>query len=212
MFLHHATPLHYLPHILQSGALYPQSVLAARGIQPRRTAARRDRMLGLADWVHLSLSADTPLLRNKLAKGYPHALLVFDRAAVLSLPHVALLPFNTKAWRSRAACQPVTDAGQMAELLRRHAETGRFPSLAVLVRYGLGFEALTQIAFSDAASQEAISALVNTLPLPVAAPLTVAPALFPALPPPPLSDALRDYFAACHAAGTLLPPPDLPFD
>lgn len=212
MTLYHAAPLHYLPHILQSGALYPQSVLAARGILPRRTAARRDRMLGLQDWVHLSLSADTPLLRDKLAKGYPHALLVFGRAAVLRLPHVALLPFNTKAWRTRAACQPVTDPAEMADLLRRRAETGRFPSLAVLVRYGLGFEALTQIAFPDAASCEAVSALVSTLALPIPAPLTLAPALFPALPPPPLSEALQDYFAACHAAGTLLPPPDLPFD
>lgn len=212
MHLYHATPLHYLPHILQSGALHPQSVLAARGISPRRTAARRDRMLGLADWIHLSLTADTPLLRDKLAKGYPHALLVFDRAAVLALPHVALLPFNTKAWRSRAACQPVTDAGEMAELLRSHTETGRFPSLEVLVRYGLGFEALTQIVFPDPASCEAISALVAPLALPVPAPLIAAPALFPALAPPSLSDALLDYFSACHAAGVLLPPPDLPFD
>lgn len=212
MSLYHAAPLHYLPHILQSGALYPQSVLAARGILPRRTAARRDRMLGLQDWVHFSLDADTPLLRDKFARGYPHALLVFDRATVLSLPHVALLPFNTKAWRSRAACQPVTDAVEMADLLRRRAETGRFPSLAVLVRYGLGFEALTQIAFPDAASYEAVSALGNALALPIPAPLTLAPALFPALPPPPLSEALLEYFAACRVAGTLLPPPELPFD
>lgn len=211
MTLYHAAPLHYLPHILQSGALYPQSVLAARGISPRRTAARRDRMLGLQDWVHLSLTSDTPLLRDKFARGYPHALLVFDRAAVLRLPHVALLPFNTKAWRSRAACQPVTDPAEMADLLHRRAETGRFPSLAVLVRYGLGLETLTQIAFPDAASHEAVSALVNMLALSIPSPLTLAPTLFPALPPP-LSDALLEYFAGCHAAGTLLPPPDLPFD
>ena len=212
MHLYHAAPLHYLPHILQSGALYPQSVLAARGILPRRTAARRDRMLGLADWVHLSLAADTPLLRDKFAKGYPHALLVFDRAAVLAQPHVALLPFNTKAWRTHAANQPVTDAGEMAELLCRHADTGRFPSLEVLVRYGLSLDLVTQIAFPDTASCEAMSALVNALALPTPVPLSIVPALFPALTPPPLSDALRDYFAACHVAGTLLPPPDLPFD
>ena len=212
MPLYHAAPLHYLPHILQSGALYPQSVLAARGILPRRSAARRDRMLGLADWVHLSLSADTPLLGDKFAKGYPHALLVFHRAAVLALPHVALLPFNTKAWRSRAANQPVTDPREMAELLHLHTETGRFPSLEVLVRYGLGFETLTQIAFPDPASQEAVSALADTLSLALPAPLTLAPALFPALVPPPLSAALRAYFAECHTAAMLLPPPPLPFD
>ncbi len=212
MFLYHTAPLHYLPRILQSGALYPQSVLAAQGILPRRTAARRDRMLGLADWVHLSLTADTPLLRDKFAKGYPHALFVFDRAAVLSLPHVALLPFNTKAWRTRAACQPVTDTGEMADLLRRHADTGRFPSLEVLVRYGLGLDLVTQIAFPDAASCEAVTALVNTLALPAPVPLTIVPALFPALPPPPLINALHEYFAACCAAQAVLPPPDLPFD
>ena len=33
--LYHVTPLHYLPHVLQSGALYAQSVLAGRGIASR---------------------------------------------------------------------------------------------------------------------------------------------------------------------------------
>ena len=69
--------------------------------------------------------------------GYPHALLAFEREAVLALPQVSLLPYNTKAWRSRAACQPVTDPSEKAALLRRHADTGRFPSMEVLVQYGL---------------------------------------------------------------------------
>lgn len=210
--LYHATPLHYLPHVLACGALYPQSVLAARGVRPRRTAARRDRMLGLTDWVHLSLVGDTPLLRDKMGKGFPHALLAFEHADVLALPHVALLPFNTKAWKSRADCRPVTDDAEKTEILRRHADTGRFPSLEVLIRYGLGLETLTQIAFPDGASRDAVAALLDALSLPPPAPLSVNPALFPALAPPPLGDALRGYFAACRAAGTLLPPPDLPFD
>ncbi len=66
-----STPLHYLPHILQSGALYAKSVLAAQGIAPRATAVRRDRMLGLADWVHLSLRPDTPLAAGQTGQRLP---------------------------------------------------------------------------------------------------------------------------------------------
>ncbi|MDQ2801029.1 MAG: hypothetical protein M3Y13_15460 [Armatimonadota bacterium] len=213
-FLYHATPLHYLPHILQSGALYAKSILAVRGIAPRPTAARRDRMLGLADWVHLSLHSDTPLLHDKLAKGYPHALLVFDRAAVLALPEVALLPYNTKAWRTRAACQPVTGAGERADLLRRHADTGRFPSLEVLVHYGLDLTHLAQIAFVTEEERLWITDLLPALTMTTPAPFVTAPNLFPRTDVylPATGRAITAYFDACRAAGTLLPPPAIPFD
>ncbi len=145
--VYHAAPLHYLLRIVQDGALYPQSVLAGRGIRPRATAARRDRRLGLADYVHLSLHPHTPLLADKLKKGYPHALLVFDRECVLALPHTAFIPYNTKAWFDKAAYAPVTDAAQKQSLLEAHAQQGRYPSLEVLVKYGLGFEGLQRIAF-----------------------------------------------------------------
>lgn len=207
-YLYHAAPLHYLPHILESGALYPQSVLAAWGIRPRRTAARRDRMLGLADWVHLSLTAETPLLRDKLRRGYPHALLAFDREAVLGLPGVALLPGNAKAWRSRAALQPVTDAEEKAALWRRHFETGRFPSLEVLVQYGLDLALLEQIAFTNDTEREKTSDLLASLNLTPPVPLSVRQL-------PSSEDdgaATWAYFADCRAAGRLLPPPDIPFD
>lgn len=214
MHVYHATPLHYLPHILQSGALYAKSILASRGIAPRSTAARRDRMLGLADWVHLSLRSDTPLLHDKLAKGYPHALLVFDRAAVLALPEVALLPYNTKAWRTRAACQPVTDALERANLLRRHADTGRFPSLEVLAHYGLDLTHLAQIAFVTDEERLWITDLLPGLAITSPAPLVTAPNLFPRVGDylPTTGSAITAYFDACRAAGTLLPPPPIPFD
>ena len=138
--LYHAAPLHYLPHILSDGALYAQSVLAARRdgppIAPRATAARRDRALGLADYVHLSLRPDTPLLADKLRRGYPHALLVFDRPSVLARPGTALVPYNAKSWHSKAAFTPVTDPADRAHLLDAHRR-GRYPSLEVLVKYGL---------------------------------------------------------------------------
>jgi hypothetical protein len=212
--LYHVTPLHYLPHVLRSGALYAQSVLAGRGIAPRPTAARRDRMLGLADWVHLSFAPDTPLLRDKLKLGYSHALLAFEREAVLAMPQVALLPYNTKAWRSRAACQPVTDAAEKAALLRRHADTGRFPSLEVLVHYGLDLASLVQVAFVTDEECAWVADLLHTLALPPPAPLVTAPQLFPSVEgyTPTTGGQITAYFAVCRASGSLLPPPAIPFD
>ena len=212
--LYHAAPLHYLPHILGSGALYAKSVLAGQGIAPRTGAARRDRMLGLADWVHLSLTPHTPLLRDKLQRGYAHGLLVFDRDTVLSLPEVALLPYNTKAWRSRAVFEPVTDPAEKAALLKRHAQTRRYPSLEVLVHYGLSLNQLILVGFAVPSEQEAVTETLTALNLPALAPLVTDPALFP-LPDaylPTTLSAIHDYFAACRNEGALLPPPAIPFD
>jgi hypothetical protein len=212
--LYHVTPLQYLPHIVHSGALYPKSVLATYGIRPRQTAVRRDRMLGLADWVHLSLRPATPLLRDKLEQGYPHALLVFDRDALLALPEVALLPYNTKAWRSRAACQPVTDPAEKREMLRRHGEAGQFPSLEVLVHYGLDLALLIQIAFASEEERLWVSELLASLNLTAPASLQALPDLFPAPDDyqPVTRAAIIAYFTACCEAGRLLPLPAIPFD
>lgn len=213
--LYHVTPLQYLPHVVRDGALYPKSVLAARpGLTPRVSAHRRDRMLGLADFVHLSLSSRTPLLADKLAKGFPHALLVFDRAGVLALPQTALLPYNTKAWHTRAAYVPVTDRVEQEDMLRRHAEEGRYPSLEVLVKYGLDFTNLTEIVFLTRTEHDLCAALLDALGLAAPAPLRTDPALFPPRNSyrPVTTDALAAYFAACAEAGALLPPPAIPFD
>lgn len=212
--LYHAAPLHYLLRIGQDGALYPKSVLAGRGIRPRATAARRDRMLGLADYLHLSLHSQTPLLADKLRRGYPHALLVFDRARVLALPGAALLPYNTKAWFDKAAYAPVTDAASRQSLLDAHARHGRYPSLEVLVKYGLGLDALKTIAFC--AEEECVQTrlTLDALSVPAPAALCVCPALFPLKGEyQPTTQALVfDYFAACRDAGDVLPPPEIAFD
>lgn len=213
--LFHVTPLHYLPHILQDGALYSQSVLAGHaGITARTTARRRDRMLGLADYVHLSLSSETPLLADKLAKGYPHALLVFDRAGILALPQTALLPYNTKAWHAKADFAPVTDRAEQAALLRRHTEEGRYPSLEVLVKYGLDLHSLTEIVFLTSAEHALCIDLLSALGISATAPLRVDAGMFPpcAAYKPVTMNALASYFAACAEAGTLLAPPAIPFD
>ena len=212
--LYHAAPLHYLPRILRDGALYAQSVLAPQGVAPRATATRRDRMLGLADYVHLSFTPQTPLLADKLRRGYPHALLVFEAGAVQALPETALLPYNPKAWRGRAAFVPITDPGERAALLRRHAETGRCPSLEVLVKYGLALTHTREIAFLTDAERGLTADLLARLALPVPAPLTTAPALFPSSGAyaPVTKAPIADYFARCAEAGAVLPPPHLPFD
>ena len=199
---------------MQSAALYPKSVLAGRGIRPRQTALRRDRMLGLADWVHLSLCSDTPLLRDKLERGYPHALLVFERDLVLTQPEVALLPYNTKAWRSRSACQPVTDEAEKRELLRRHTEFGHFPSLEVLVHYGLDFEHLRQIAFLTDDERLWVSVLLPNVALTAPAPLITSSNLFPAVSnyQPTTQSAVLAYFTDCRASGQVLTPPAILFD
>ncbi len=213
-WLYHVTPLHYLPHILLDGALYAQTVLAGRGgIAPRASARRRDRMLGLADYVHFSLRPDTPLLADKVAKGYPHALLVFGRAALLGLPGVALVPYNAKAWHTRAAFAPVTGPDAMERMLRLHTDAGRYPSLEVLVKYGLELTGLERIVFLADDERLAVEALLPSLGL--AAPsLATEPASFPGADAyrPTTAKAVTAYFADCARAGMLLPPPELPFD
>src|SRR5579883_1492189 len=114
--LYHITPLHYLPSILSARALYAKSVLAATGIAPRATAKRRDRMLALSDYVHFAFTLKTPILTDKLKKGYPHAVLIFDGYTLAQMPGHALLPYNTKAWRTRAAYTLVTEDDEKARL------------------------------------------------------------------------------------------------
>ena len=171
-------------------------------------------MLGLADWIHLSLHPDTPLLRDKLARGYPHALLVFDRPSLLSRPDVALLPYNTKAWRTRSACRPVTDPQECSALLRRHTETGRFPSLEVLIHYGLDLTPLVEVRFAAVRERQSVDGLLTALALRPPAPLVPSPSLLPPgidYRPSTLTDVFH-YFESCRQAGSLLPPPPIPFD
>ena len=210
--LYHTAPLHYLPHILESGALYAKSITAGQGIKPRRSAVRRDTMLGLTDWIHLSTRPETPLLKDKLARGYPHVLFEFDRDAILVLPEVALLPYNTKAWQTRAAYVPVTDPVEKADILRRHDENHNFPSLEVLVHYGLDFTHLQKISFAADDECQWIRDLLPAPSLQVSVPLVTDPALAALYMPTETRLLTRDYLVACGAAGRVLPPPDIAFD
>jgi hypothetical protein len=212
--LYHVTPLHYLPPILQGGALYAQSVLASRGIAPRATARRRDKTLGLSDYIHLSLRSHTPLLADKMRKGYPHVLLAFDRSWTMALPQVALLPYSTKAWQTRAAYVPVTEPCAQERLLRRHEENGRYRNLEVLVKYGMGLDGLRQIVFPDDLDRQLVVTLLDGLQIAAAAPLITDASQFPhgVAYRPTTRDAVAAHFEACLRAQALLPPPELPFD
>jgi hypothetical protein len=171
-------------------------------------------MLGLADYVHFSLHPQTPLLADKLAKGYPHVLLVFDRACVMALPQIALLPYNTKAWYTRAEFTLVTDLVGVAEMLDLHERTTRYPSLEVLVKYGLDLAGLTRIVFSTDDERAMVEELLHSLGLAASAPFVTDAEVFAcgsayrAL----TREAVAAYFDDCVRAGTLLSPPELPFD
>jgi hypothetical protein len=134
--LYHVTPLHYLPSILAHHKLISAEQGAQFGILPRQSASRRDKMLGLNRYVHFSFDLLTPLLLNKLGKGMPHCTLEFDAEKLdrNALCERSLLPFNTKAWRSRADAAPIFKRDQMSEIIHAHDQLGRYPSLEYLVR------------------------------------------------------------------------------
>jgi len=218
--LYHAIPLHYLPSLFAAGALYAQSVLASpgsapgvpRGIRPRSSATRRDRMLGLDHFVHLSPAAKSPLLADKLRRGYPHALLVFEAGPILGMPEVALLPYNTKAWRTRACFTPVTEAVERAALLRRYTEACRLPSLEILVKYGLPLTHLTAVAFIDDGERETCERAARGTAY--GSLFATAPSLFPASAgySPAGWETIAAYFDRCRLTDVNMSPPAIPFD
>lgn len=215
--LWHALPLHYAPHLLASGALMSKERLRALGlpVRPRPSAWRRDTRLGLAGFVHLSLAPKTPLLKDKRRKGYAHVLVAFDAPAVFALlpGGVALLRYNTKAWRHRDDFLPVTGEREKAALLAAW-RAGRHPSLEVLVPGALPL-AGHAVALHAASAAEAdwLRAFRAQAAFGLAAepPLLVSPERFPPGPEPDLG-AHHAYRRTCCSAGALLAPPDLPFD
>jgi len=209
---YHATPLHYLPSILADQALYAKDVLAVRGIAPRQTAARRDRMLNLGCYVHFSLRRETPLLMDKLRKGYSHAVLVFDAAALANIPGACLLSGNTKAWRSRSALQPQNcdDSDGLAALLAREAQ-GRLGSLEILIKYAVGLDNLLRVWLFSEEELALIDSLVQVLGMECPAPLVYRPIAGIAQHPESVGR-IAEYFDACAAARAVLRPPCLRFD
>ena len=211
--LYHAAPLHYLPSILNDRALYAKSVLAARGIAPRATARRRDSMLSLQDYVHLSFKPHTPLLADKLAKGYPHAMLIFEAGALARMPAHALLAHNTKAWKSRAACLPVSDTIEKARLLKRYGQFRELQSLEFLVKYGIGLENLLSLVFVSRQEADWVRSLCDSIGIELPPAVRIEECLASVGYTPATRCAIEEYFADCRRVGSVLTPPaDIPFD
>ena len=208
----HAIPLHYVPTLLATGALYSQRSASEQGIplRPRATATRRDRKLRLDGYVHLALTPATPLLIDKRRLGYPHALLVFD-PALADLPEAAYLRFNPKSWRHREDFAPVTEPSEKAALLAAW-RVGRYPSAELLVPGSLPLLPRCTGLYAASREEEVWIRLMTAISKPAAdVPLALRPDLFPPAPPLDLQ-AHYAYATACLNAERLLRPPDLPFD
>lgn len=207
---YHAAPLHYLPSILCDGALYAKDVLAARGIAPRASAHRRDRMLGLGSYIHFSLCLDTPLLRDKLSRGYPHVVLAFDAAALAALPGSALLRGNTKAWRSRADLAPV-DAGDCDAAARLLAldSKNEAPRVELLVKYAVDLEHMGEIILFSEKECTLVKGFIAASGVREAA---VVVRYGPVACKPAHMGVIDDYFALCTSLRTALKPPNLAYD
>jgi hypothetical protein len=71
----HYAPLHYILFIARSEALFSKNELRRFGYDIshfRRTSRCPDEQRGFSDYVHLTLNQFPPILRAKLAGGFPH--------------------------------------------------------------------------------------------------------------------------------------------
>ena len=207
--VYHVTPLHYLLSIIDDGALFCKDVLAERGIAPRSSAVRRDHALRLGSYVHLSLESETPLLRDKLAKGYPHAVLVFDGGSLANQEGVALLPSNTKAWRSRASFAPSMDVRLICNWLDR--THGNRPSVELIIKYAVSLSDLVSIDFTTEEERVMLERWIASVGLKNPAPFAVRGSGGVRYNPTTLQT-IRAYVDLCSIAKTVIAPPRIVFD
>jgi hypothetical protein len=171
-------------------------------------------MLALQDYVHLSFKLQTPLLCDKLNKGYPHAVLAFDAGALARLPGHALLPHNTKAWSSRQAYRPATDPIEKARLLKRHLLFRELQSLEFLVKYAIGLDSgLASLRFVSPHEEEWVKSLCDSAKLRLPPVVHVDESLAPPGYRPVSHRLIEEYFGVCRRTRSVpTPPADIPFD
>jgi hypothetical protein len=83
--VYHYTPLHYLLFIGRSNALLCKPSLAAAGFpfrHLRSTSRGRDVERGFGRYTHLTLGHDAPILKAKLAVGFPHVGLAVPTSVI----------------------------------------------------------------------------------------------------------------------------------
>jgi hypothetical protein len=207
--VYHVTPIHYLPDILISKELLSQHLVGYAHARP--TARRRDRMLGVDRYVHCSLSLSTPLLQQKIERGYSHAILKFDVGGV-GCDEIAILPCNTKAWRSRWQCQPVTDPVDIARAVRLHKSRAKFPSLEILVKDRLPLKYLKAIIVPTVQECKLVAELMSRLELGGVAPVEVAIGLKSRSTEPAGYPEIAEYFCSFGNSQQRIPMPILKFD
>jgi len=99
--IYHYAPLHYLPFIARRGALLSKAALRREGFADshlRSTSSAQDAQRGFSNFVHLTLDAHPPILKAKLARGFPH-FEVSVPATHFSKVEYLLCRFNTAKTR-----------------------------------------------------------------------------------------------------------------
>ena len=92
----HYVPLHYLLFVARAGALFSKDELHRQGFgcsHFRSTSRRADERRGFSGYVHLTLDECPPILRAKLAAGFPHFELRIP-AAELEQTEIHLCRYN----------------------------------------------------------------------------------------------------------------------
>jgi hypothetical protein len=87
--VNHYTPLHYLPFIGRSNALLCKPSLAAAGFtfsHLRSMSHARDVERGFGRYTHLTLGRHPPILKAKLAIGFPHVGVAVPASVVEAVP------------------------------------------------------------------------------------------------------------------------------
>lgn len=86
----HFTPLHYLPFIARTQKLMSKPTLTSEGYPGqhfRSTSAHLDDARGFGNYIHLSTDPEPPILRAKLASGFPHVGLELKTSDYTSTPY-----------------------------------------------------------------------------------------------------------------------------
>jgi hypothetical protein len=95
-FVYHYAPLHYLPFILRSGHLRSKLRLRAEGFDDshfRSTSAKQDLQRGFGQYVHFTQNPHPPILKAKVARGFPHFEIAIP-ASVVEQQTYLLCRFN----------------------------------------------------------------------------------------------------------------------
>lgn len=84
-FVYHYAPLHYLPFIARSRCLLSKPALIRAGFTEqhfRSTSRKQDQDRGFSEYIHLAVGTQPPILKTKLAAGFPHFELEIPARAV----------------------------------------------------------------------------------------------------------------------------------